>query len=192
MKDGVLFNDSTKWSCTKNKGRDKNLCGICGQKMTDGTNATEFNVSWAYQIEDMDFRCQMAVKCNTKVLDRVRHGNRCTTYSYKVWEGKRERDLDFWPEDMIIASVLSSFSLSLFNVSQDFMSSIHFCIERKRSGIWWGGADFWSWESSAYEWWRTECFSITVERGAVQRTKRTGPRTDPCGTLKEMGAGSDV
>ena len=27
---------------------------------------------------------------------------------------------------------------------------------------------------------------------AVQRTKRTGPRTDPCGTLKEMGAGSDV
>ena len=80
---------------------------------------------------------------------------------------EKERDLDFRPEDTIIASVLSSFSLSLFNVIQDLMSSIHFCIERKRSGIWWGGADFWSWESSAYEWWRTECFSITVERGAV-------------------------
>ena len=61
------------------------------------------------------------VKCNTKVLDRVRQENRCTTYSYKVWEGKRERDLDFRPEDTIIASVLSSFSLSLFNVIQDLM-----------------------------------------------------------------------
>ena len=47
---------------------------------------------------------------------------------------EKERDLDFQPEDMIIASVLSSFCLSLFNVIQDFMSSIHFCIERKRSG----------------------------------------------------------
>ena len=50
-------------------------------------------------------------------------------------ERERERDLDFRPEDTIIASVLSSFSLSLFNVIQDLMSSIHFCIERKRSGI---------------------------------------------------------
>ena len=48
---------------------------------------------------------------------------------------EKERDLDFRPEDRIIASVLSSFSLSLFNIIQDFMSSIHFCIERKRSGI---------------------------------------------------------
>ena len=52
----------------------------------------------------------------------------------KSWKEK-ERDLDFRPEDTIIASVLSSFSLSLFNVIQDLMSSIHFCIERKRSGI---------------------------------------------------------
>ena len=56
-----------KW---KNKGRDKSLCGICGQKMMDGTNAKEFKVSLAYQIEDMGFHCQMAIKCNTKVLDR--------------------------------------------------------------------------------------------------------------------------
>ena len=48
---------------------------------------------------------------------------------------EKERDLDFRPEDTIIASVLSSFSLSLFNVIQDLMSSSHFCIERKRSGI---------------------------------------------------------
>ena len=30
---------------------------------------------------------------------------------------EKERDLDFRPEDTIIASVLSSFSLSLFNLS---------------------------------------------------------------------------
>ena len=48
---------------------------------------------------------------------------------------EKERDLDFRPEDTVIASVLSSFDLSLFNVIQDLMSSIHFCIERKRSGI---------------------------------------------------------
>ena len=46
---------------------------------------------------------------------------------------EKERDLDFQPEDMIIASVLSSFSL--FNVIQDLRSSVHLCIERKRSGI---------------------------------------------------------
>ena len=46
-----------------------------------------------------------------------------------------ERNLDFRLEDTIVASVLSSFSLSLFNVIQDLMSSIHFYIERKRSGI---------------------------------------------------------
>ena len=45
---------------------------------------------------------------------------------------EKERDLDFRPEDTIIASVLS---FSLFNVIQDLMSSIHFCIERKRSRI---------------------------------------------------------
>ena len=49
------------------------------------------------------------------------------------WKDK-ERDLDFRPKDTIIASVLLSFSLSLFNV-QDLMSSVHFYIERKRSGI---------------------------------------------------------
>ena len=48
---------------------------------------------------------------------------------------ERERDLGFRPEDTTIASALSSFSLNLFNVIQDLMSSIHFCIDRKRSGI---------------------------------------------------------
>ena len=48
---------------------------------------------------------------------------------------EKERELDFRPDDAIIASVLSSFSLSLFNAIQDLMSSIHFCIERKSSEI---------------------------------------------------------
>ena len=48
---------------------------------------------------------------------------------------EKERELDFRPDDAVIASVLSSFSLSLFYVIQDLLSSIHFCIERKRSGI---------------------------------------------------------
>ena len=48
---------------------------------------------------------------------------------------EKEKELAFRLEDMIIASVLSSFSLSLLNVISDLMSSVHFCIERKRSGI---------------------------------------------------------
>ena len=48
---------------------------------------------------------------------------------------EKERDLDFRPKDMSTASVFLSFSLSLFNVIKDLMSPIHFCIERKRSGI---------------------------------------------------------
>ena len=48
---------------------------------------------------------------------------------------EKERDLDFRPDDTITPSVFSSFSLSFFSVIQDLMSSIHFCIERKRSGI---------------------------------------------------------
>ena len=42
----------------------------------------------------------------------------------KSGKGK-ERDLDFRPEDTIISSVLSSFSLNVFNIIQDLMQSIH-------------------------------------------------------------------
>ena len=74
------------------------------------------------------------VKWQSSVTPRfLTESDRGTTYSYKVWDGKR--DLDFRPKDTIIALVLSSFSLSLFNVVQVLMSSIHFFIERKRSGI---------------------------------------------------------
>ena len=60
----------------------------------------------------------------TDVLPRVRESGK-----------EKERDLEFLPENTIIASVLSSFSLSLFSIIQDLTSSIHFCIERKRLGI---------------------------------------------------------
>ena len=79
----------------------------------------------------MSFYGQVTMKCNTKDFDRVRHGNRCTAYSHRVWEGGRERDLDFLPEDKIIPSVFSSLSLSLFTVILVLTSSIHFCVERK-------------------------------------------------------------
>ena len=77
----------------------------------------------------MSFYGQVTMKCNTKDFDRVRHGNRCTAYSHRVWEGGRERDLDFLPEEKIIPSVFSS--LSLFTVILVLTSSIHFCVERK-------------------------------------------------------------
>ena len=45
---------------------------------------------------------------------------------------KIEREADFVPEDTIIASVLPSFTLSLFTVIQVLTSSILFRIERRR------------------------------------------------------------
>ena len=49
-----------------------------------------------------------------------------------------ERDLNFLPGDTIIASVLSSFSFSLFIVIEDLITSMHLCssartIERSAS-----------------------------------------------------------
>ena len=108
-----------------------------------------------------------------------------------IESGKEDdRDLDFLPQYIIIASVtaLSSLSLNLFTLIQILTPSVHFCMGRRRSGVWWGAEDFWSSESSAYEWWRTECISVTVEREAVYKTKTTTrPRTDPCRTPNKMG-----
>ena len=49
-------------------------------------------LGWAYQVGDVSFHGQVTTKCDTKVLlDRVRHGNRCATYSHRLWEQGRER-----------------------------------------------------------------------------------------------------
>ena len=48
-------------------------------------------------------------------------GKDSQTTVIKSGKEKKKRDLDFRPEDTIIALVLSSFSLSLFNVSNAFL-----------------------------------------------------------------------
>ena len=62
-----------------------------------------------------------------------------------------ERAVDILLEEIIMTSVLSSLSLSLLAVIQSFMSSMQSRIESMRSGRRSGVAEFWSWESSAYE-----------------------------------------
>ena len=159
----------------RTKGSYKSLCGICGQKMADRTNATE-HTDWR-----LGFSWSSGSQVSHQFLTEPDKGTDALPTVIESGKGK-ERDLDFLPEDTIIASVLSS--LSLFSISQDLMSSVHFCVEMKRSGILWGDANSSS-ESSAYEWWRTGVL-FNYSR------KRTGPITYPCGTPKEMGAGSDV
>ena len=99
----------------------------------------KFKTGWTYQTGDVRFYGQVTVKCNTKVSTRVRNGNSCTAYSHRVWEG--ERDLEFLPQNIIIASVLSWLSI----VIQVLTPSIHFRMERMRSRIWWEAANFLSW-----------------------------------------------
>ena len=60
---------------------------------------------------EMYFPGQMPIRCKTQGFDR------CTTI-VKECGKEGERDLDFLPEDTIIASVLSLSSISLFSVTQ--------------------------------------------------------------------------
>ena len=62
-----------------------------------------------------------------------------------------ERAVDILLEEIIMTSVLSSLSLSLLSVIQSFMSSMQSRIASMRSGRRFGVAEFWNWESSAYE-----------------------------------------
>ncbi len=72
------------------------------------------------------------------------------------------------------------------------MSSMQSRIESMRSGRRSRVAEFWSWESSAYEWWTIEWRSLTAARGVVYRKKRIGLKTDHCGTPQDTNAGTDV
>ena len=109
----------------RTNGSYKSLCGICGQKMADRTNATE-HTDWRH-----GFSWSSGSQVSHQFLTEPDKGTDALPTVIESGKGK-ERDLDFLPEEKIIASVLSSFSLSLFNVIQDLMSSIHFSIERKR------------------------------------------------------------
>ena len=85
--------------------------------------------TWVFMV-----KCQSSVTVKPRFLTESDKGT--DELPTVIESGKeKERDLDFRPDDTITPSVFSSFSLSLFSVIQDLMSSIHFCIERKRSGI---------------------------------------------------------
>ena len=81
----------------------------------------------------MGFHGQMASSVTRRFLTESDSGTDAQPTVIKSGKEKK-KELDFRPEDTIIASVLSSFCLSLFNVIPNLMSSIH-VIERKRSGI---------------------------------------------------------
>ena len=95
-------------------------------------------------------------------------------------------------EEIIMTSVFSLLSFSVLSVIQSFMSSMQSCIESMRSGRRSGVAEFWSWESSAYEWWTIKWRSMATARGVVFRAKRVGTKTDPCRTPQNTDAGTDV
>ena len=68
--------------------------------MTDGTNATEFKISSAYQIEDPSFHGQVI---NTNVSTESDMGT--DARAIVVVSGKKERrDVDFLPVNTIIAN----------------------------------------------------------------------------------------
>ena len=77
------------------------------------------------------------VKCNTRVLDS-HTGNRCNSYShcYRVLDlGRKKREIwTFCPRIWSLLQSCCHLVLSLFSVIQDLMSSVHFCMERNRSG----------------------------------------------------------
>ena len=94
----------------------------------------------------------------------------------------------FWREvlfeTMSRHSVLSSFSLSLFDVIHVFTSEMQSCMPWTEVSIWSGRQESCSWVSSAKDWFDMECRRMSVVRGFVFKINRIGPRTEPCGTPK--------
>ena len=89
------------------------------------------------------------------------------------------------------ASVLPSFSCSLF-------WTIHLCMSFAECrmisivlSMLHESEEVFSCVSSAKDWWFTGCLAIKSERGLVYMINKTGPRTDPIGTLKDSGTGSE-
>ena len=85
-------------------------------------------------------------------------------------------------ETMSRHSVLSSFSLSLFDVIHVFTSEMQSCMPWTEVSIWSGRQESCSWVSSAKDWLDMECRRMSVVRGFVYKINRIGPRTEPCGT----------
>ena len=72
--------------------------------MTDGANAMEFKVSRAYQIGDMGFHSQVAIKCNTRFLTESEKGTDALTTGIE-YQKKKRQILTF---DLRIRSLLQS------------------------------------------------------------------------------------
>jgi len=92
-------------------------------------------------------------------------------------------------ETMSRHSVLSPFSLSLFDVVHVFTSKQ--CILWIEMSIWFGLQESCSWVSSAKDWSEMECRRMSVVRGFVYKMNTIGPRTEPCGTPKLSKVGCE-
>ena len=107
-------------------------------------------------------------------------------------EKRREKLTDSLCDFTSIDSVLLSFNWSLLCVVHNLTSMIQFCMVSIVVWIWSGTVSLYNWLSSANAWCWIECFLISLNRGCVYRTKRTGPKTEPWGTPKLRGASSDL
>ena len=91
-----------------------------------------------------------------------------------------------------IDSVLSSFSFSLLQSIHDLTSEMQFCIRWAVVSKWTGWQESRSWVSSAKDWLEIEWRSIKFESGFVYKMNKTGPKTEPCGTLKQRMGGFEL
>ena len=102
---------------------------------------------------------------------------------------EEERELDFLPEETIIASVVSSLSLSVFTVIHVLTSSMHFSMERRRSGNLTRGRRFLelrvigAWVMKERVLFNNIGKEMLFKKTKTKAKKNTGPRTAPCGQL---------
>ena len=93
-------------------------------------------------------------------------------------------------EAMIRHSVLSLFSLSLFDVIHVFTSEMQCHMPWTEVSIRYGQQESCSWVC-AKDWLDIECRRMSVFRGFVYRMNRMGPSTEPCGTPKLSKVGCE-
>ena len=156
--------------------------------MSYGIDTTLFKVSSSDQVDYLSSHGQVYVKRCSKIFGWLREADCRVSNS----QSGRGTEFEILGADTISASVLSSFSFSLLWVIHDLESWAHCCMDWMSSSTCYGGVDFCNWVSSAKEWWRTEWLLLRSERGAVYRMKRTGPKTDPCGTPQLMVTGAEL
>ena len=157
--------------------------------MTDATNSPNFYVGRSADVGDMLLHGQIVIECHAQIFCLQGKQNISVFYSNAGWWGFG-REVLF--ETMSRHSVLSSFSLSLFDVIHVFTSEMQSCMPWTEVSIWSGRQESCSWVSSAKDWLEMECRRISVVKVFVYKMNRIGPRTEPCGTpkLSKVGCGS--